>query len=166
MSLRRFLAGPISFGLTLGLAIVALLLNDWSIDPFATTALIAWGVALVLTAITLVWGWPIFHVSAAAALMVATGLMDSMAEWPLPLAAAVGTMAMGRFASTGFTSRWVSRAVGLLAVYGIVTLAYWTIQGTADLGTGGASVIELIGAFLALAVIAVMGFWHGGDDED
>lgn len=166
MSFRRFLAGPLSFGLTLGLALVALLLNDWSIDPFPALALAAWGLALVLTAVTMKLGWPIFHVSAAAALMVTTGLMDGMAEWFLPLIGAVGTMGMARFADIGFVSRWVSIPVGLVAVVGIGTLAWWLYDGSASLGTGGASVLEATTAFVALALIAVFAFWHGDDDEE
>lgn len=166
MSLRRFIAGPVSFGLTLGLAIVALLLQDWSLDPFPIHALVTWGLALAITALTLKLGWPILHVSAAGLLVVTTGFMDGMPEWPLPLAAAVGVMAMGRFASVGFASRWVSRAVGLLSLIGAVGLLWVKIQGDVNLGGGPSSWFETGAAILALVVVAVLGFWHGGDGEE
>lgn len=162
MSLRRFLAGPVSFGLTLGLAIVALMLESWQIDPFPVLTLVAWGTALVLTAITLKLGWPIFHVGAAGALMVAAVPLVDTAYWALPLVAAVGAMAMARFASVGFVSRWLGRTVGVGAIVGLGWVVWFAVQ---DVDAWSFSVLETIGAVLALGVIAALGFWHP-DDED
>lgn len=164
MSLRRYLAGPVTFGLTLGLAVVAVMLEGGSVDAFPTLSLVAWGGAVALAAVTLKLGWPLLHVGAAGLLMAASFFLVDTSYWALPLAAAVGAMAMARFASVGFASRWLSRAVGLAGVVGLV----WAVYGyaTDSAGWAGSDALEVGVAGLALAVIAVLGFWHGGDDED
>lgn len=164
VSLRRYLAGPVSFGLTLGLAVVAVMLEGGSLDVFPTMSLIAWGGAVALAAVTLKLGWPVFHVGAAGLLMVASALLLGTSYWPLPLAAAVGTMAMARFASVGFASRWLSRAVGLAGAGGLVWAIYGYATGSGSFG--GSDALDLGVAALALVVIAVMGFWHPADDEE
>lgn len=165
MSLRRFLAGPLSFGLTLGLAVVALMLEDWALDPFPWLALVAWGGALVATGITLKIGWPVFHVAGAGALLVAAGSLAGTDLWALPLAAAVGAMGMARFASVGFASRWLSRAVALAAAGGLVWIAVGAYRSAGAWAALGLQ--EGLVAALALVCVTVLGLWHpDGDDEE
>jgi len=164
VSLRRFLAGPVSFGLALGMAIVALKLEGWAVEAFPWLALAAWGGALAATAITLKVGWPVFHVTGAGLLLVATGAMASTDLWALPLAAAVGAMGMARFASVGLASRWLSRAVAAAAAGGLVWLGVGVATGS---GTwSGAGLQEGLVLALALLVVVVLGLWHPDGDEE
>lgn len=164
VSLRRFLAGPVTFGLTLGFAVVALMLHEWAWQSFGAVTLAAWGAALALAAIAVKLGWPVFHVGATGALLVAAGSLVGTRLWALPLAAGVGAMGMARFASVGLASRWLSRLVGLMGVAGIAWMAYGVVSGgPAWAAFGGWEVA--VGGF-ALAVIAALGLWHAsGEDE-
>lgn len=166
MSLRRFVAGPVSFGLTIGLAVVALMLEGFSLDPFPVLALVAWGAAIAVTAVTLKLGWPLLHVSAAGLLMAASLFLVDTSMWALPLAAAVGTMAMGRFASVGFASRWVSQAIGLTGLAGVAFVVWRFAAGSAGIGGDEATLLEASTAAGALAVIGVLGIWHPNGEEE
>lgn len=164
VSLRRFLAGPVSFGLTLGMAIVALMLEGWALDPFPFLALAAWGAALVATGLTFKFGWPVFHVTGAGCLLVASAALVDTALWPLPLAAAVVAMGMARFASVGFASRWLSRAVAAAAAGGLAWMAYGAATGSG--AWADVTLQEGLVAGLSLLVIVVLGLWFRDDDEE
>lgn len=167
MSFRRFLAAPASFGLTLGLAIVAVLLNNGSIAGFPLAGVVAWGAAIATGAVSLKLDWPVLHVASSGLLLAATWFLLETVLWPLALAGAVFAMATARFAGLAFVSRQAARAVGVAALAGLAWLGYRAFAGGARLGTGGASVTELAAALGGLVVLAVLSFWQPfGDDEE
>lgn len=166
MSLRRFLAGPVSFGLNAGLAVVAGSLLSWDPGALSVWTLGLWGAGLAATAVTLKFGWPVVHASAAGLLAAAAATATGTAIWPLPLAGALAAMGAARLARVRLASRWLSRAVGLgaagLLAYGIYAFA----AGSLDLGGDGTQALEALAGAAALAVLALLGLWHGGQDEE
>lgn len=166
VSLPRFVAGPVSFGVNAGIAIVAGTLLDWQASALPIEALGAWTIGLALTAITLKVGWPILHTSAAGALLLAGAAAAGTSVWLAPLVGAAVAIAMARFASVGMASRWLSRLVGLLAVAVLGFAAYQASTGALSLGPEGAGTLELVAAAGALAVVGVLGLWHPSGDED
>lgn len=166
MSLPRFVAGPVSFGLNAGFVAVAGILLAWEPTALPSIALLAWGAGLLLTAATLKVGWPILHTGATGALLVATVAATGTVVWPLPLAGAAVAIAMARFASVGLASRWLSRVVGVLALVLLGYAAYLSTVGQLQLGPEGADRLELFAGGLALLIVAVLGLWHPGGEED
>lgn len=166
MSLPRFVAGPLSFGLNAGFAAVAGVLVDWEPTALPWLMLLAWLAGLALTAVTLKIGYPVFHTAATGALLVATVAGTSTIVWPLPLAGAAVAIAMARFASVGFASRWLSRSIGVLALALLGFAVYLQAGGQLQLGPEGADRLELFAGGLALAVIATLGLWHPTGDEE
>lgn len=166
MSLPRFVAGPLSFGLNAGFAAVAGVLVDWEPTALPWLMLVTWAAGVGLTAVTLKIGWPVFHTAATGTLLAATVAGTSTAVWPLPLAGAAVAIAMARFASVGLASRWLSRTVGVLAIALLGFAVYLQAGGQLQLGAEGADRLELFAGGLALAVIAVLGLWHPNGDEE
>jgi hypothetical protein len=166
VSLPRFVAGPISFGVNAGFVAVAGVLLGWEPTVLPWLTLIAWGAGVALTAVTLTVGWPIFHTAAAGALLAATVTATGTTVWPLPLAGAAVAIAMARFASVGVASRWLSRSVGLAALAMLGLAGYLYVGGDLTLGPEGADGLELVAGAIALLVVAVLGLWHGSDEED
>lgn len=166
MSIPRFLAGPISFGLNAGLAVVAGQLLEWEPSALPTLMLFAWGGGLLLATATLKVSWPIIHTSAAGLLLLASITGTGTVVWPLPLAGAAAAIAMARFASVGFASRWLSRSIGIAAIAVLAFATYLSAMGDLTLGADGTDPIELIAGAGALLVIAILGLWHPtGEDE-
>lgn len=166
MSLPRFLAGPISFGLNAGFAVVAWRLLEGGLGDLSLLTLGAWGIAILVAAATLKVGWPILHTTASGFLLLATATATSTVVWPLPLAGAVVAIAMARFASVGLASRWLSRTIGLVALAMLGLAGYLYAGGALALGPDGADTLELFGGALALIVVAVLGLWHPSDEEE
>jgi hypothetical protein len=166
VSLPRFFAGPLSFGLNAGFAAVAGVLLGWEPTQLPMLTLVTWGAGLALVAATLKIGWPILHTVAAGTLVAAAATATSTVVWPLPLAGAVVAIAMARFASVGFASRWVSRTVGIGALALVGVAVYLYAGGGLELGPDGADGLELFGATMALIVVAALGLWHPGPDEE
>jgi len=167
VSLRRFIASPVSFGLTLGLAIVALILENFQIEALPMPALVAWFGAIAASAVSLKIDWPLMHVIAAGLLLGATFFLLDTVLWPLALAGAVFATATARLAGLAFVSRQVARVLGLAALGGIGWLGYGYAQGALSLGLDDTSIVEIASSIGALVVIAVLAFWQGfGDDED
>lgn len=165
MSLRRFLAGPISFGLNAGLAVVAASLLNWEPTQLSFFALAAWGVGLALVSVTLKVGWPILHTSAAGALLVAAASATSTVVWPLPLAGGLVALASARFASVGLASRWLSRTVGVAAVALLALAVYLYATGDLNLSGDGTDALEVLAGAAALVLYGVLGLWHPSDEE-
>lgn len=166
MSLRRYLAGPVSFGLNVGLAFVAGELVGWDPSALPEMTLFAWVVGLGLAATSLKFSLPIVHTGTAGALLVASAFATSTSVWALPLAGAVVALALARFASVGLASRWLSWIVGLLALGLLALTGYRYATGSLDLGGDGTSGIELVEALGLLLALAVLGVWPSGGDEE
>lgn len=160
------MAGPISFGLNAGLAVVAGQLLNWDPSQLPPITLIAWGAAILVAAATLKVGWPILHTSTAGLLLVAASFATSTVVWPLPLAGAAAALALARFASVGMASALLSRVVGVVALAMVAYAGY--LYATGDLALGGDATggLEAVAGAGALLVIAALGLWHPGSDED
>lgn len=160
------MAGPISFGLNTGLAVVAGSLVSWQASALPWLTLVAWAAALVLAAVTLKVGWPLLHTVTGGLLLFAAATATATVVWPLPLAGAVAAVALARFASVGFASRWLSRTLGLaaIALFGFATYLY--TQGDLRLGGDTTDGLEALAGAFALIVIAILGLWHGGGDDE
>jgi hypothetical protein len=167
VSFRRFLAGPVSFGLTLGLAIVAYMLNNGSIATVPKMGVVAWVGAIAAGAMSLKLDWPLLHVTAGALLLGTTWLLLPTVLWPLALAGAVFAMATARFGGLSFVSRQASRVVGIAAVAGVAWLGYQAVAGQPRLGPEGGSTAELVAAIGSLVVIVALSFWQpfSGDED-
>lgn len=166
MSLPRFVAGPLSFGINAGVAVVAGGLLGWEPTALPTTTLLAWGAGLLLVAATLKVGWPILHTAATGVLLVAAATATTTVVWPLPLAGAAVAIAMARFASVGLASRWLSRTVGLASIGLLGFAGYLHLGGQLTLGPEGADALELLSGAIGLAVVAVLGLWHPSDGDE
>lgn len=166
MSLRRFLAGPISFGLNTGLAVVAGSLVSWQASALPWLTLVSWAAALAIAAVTLKIGWPLLHTATAGLLLFASATATATVVWPLPLTGAVAALGLARFASVGFASRWLSRTVGLVGLALLGFAVYLYSQGDLRLGGDATDGLEALAGAVALVVVAVLGLWHGGEDEE
>ncbi|MDX1610999.1 MAG: hypothetical protein R3185_01435 [Candidatus Thermoplasmatota archaeon] len=149
MSLKRSIAGTLAFGITAGLSVVLFVEagKDLGNLPFLTW--IPMLAAVTLTAMTLRNGWPLFLVTAAGALYIATLPLLGESTQFLPLTGAVAVLAAARFSGIGYISQWGARALG---VVGLITALVLLSRG-AGASQGGWLLLGLLAGLVALGLI-------------
>lgn len=156
MGLRRWIAGVLAFGLTAGLAAVFLAQTGWSLEGVPVLTWLPWAVAIVVTGLSMQQGWPLFLITAAGLLFVATLPVLDGDLWVLPLLGSTTVLLGTRLSGLGWMSQWGAKGLGAAGLL----LALWELRtGLPAEGSGW--------VLLGLAAgLAVLGLWPRAAGED